>query len=260
MNVSNIAFPSPIQLRDLCERVFRNQDNLNVKAYDTAWVNKAISGEFDYPLAAGFEIVEFGNSWNKWNWWTKKEPGEFEKLNMKIELIDALHFIASDVIVAYDKNFQSIEIDSARSLDWVQGTLPILEEPEVTPYVKDRIKGLLAYSSGVKAMPSHKDNSIHALCELYRLAIFGCGMSFRDMATLYLAKSVLNQFRQDNGYREKKYTKVWVRHPKFGDVEDNHVMANWVGGQDKHPTPEAIREFLTTEYAKVQAAQSNQTN
>lgn len=254
MNISNIAFPSPIQLRDLCERVFRNQDNLNTKAYDTAWVGKAVSGEFDYPLAAGFEIIEFGNSWNKWNWWTKKEPDEVDQLNMRIELIDALHFISSDVIVAYDRNFQSIEIDAARALDWVQGTLPILETEQVVPYVKDRIKALLSYAGGVRAIADHKDRAINALADLYRLTIFGCGMSFREMTTLYLAKSVLNQFRQDHGYREKKYTKIWAKSEKHGDIEDNIVMARWISQQDKNPSQDAIREMLETTYTKVLGA------
>lgn len=249
MNVSNIAFPSPIQIRDICETVFANQERLNTQAYDQVWKEKAATGEFDYRLAAGFEIIELGNSWNRWNWWAKSTPDEFAVLNMKVEAVDALHFIASDAILAYKGDTQALQIDMSEALAWVQRTLPILHEKDEVPYIKGLIKALLRYAGS--EVPGSKEHSRDALCNLYRLTIHACGIGLRELSTMYFAKSTLNQFRQDNGYREKKYTKVWKKHPTYGNVEDNHMMMNWISAQDPLPKPPEVYAWLTEQYAKI---------
>ena len=52
------------------------------------------------------------------------------------------------------------------------------------------------------------------------IRIFGslckkAGLSFDDLYARYLAKNVLNAFRQNNGYKEGAYRKIW------GGKEDN---------------------------------------
>ena len=46
------------------------------------------------------------------------------------------------------------------------------------------------------------------------------GLSFNWLQKLYIGKNCLNKFRQDNGYKEGTYVKVWN-----GD-EDNVVMVS----------------------------------
>lgn len=249
MNTSNIPFPSPIQIRDIVERVFANQDALNLKAYDKEWRANAASKKFDYPLAAGFEVIELGNSWNKWNWWTKKEPGAFELLNMKVEAVDALHFVASDVIACYGDDFQAMQIDASEILGWVQRTLPIFHtEEEETRYVTNLIKFMLRYA-GYEM--STKERSMDALANLYRLAIHACGIGLSELSTMYFAKATLNQFRQDHGYREKKYTKVWKVHSTYGNVEDNHMLMNWISDQTVMPKQPEIYAWLEVTYQQI---------
>ena len=43
-------------------------------------------------------------------------------------------------------------------------------------------------------------------------------MSLDILFAKYIGKNVLNKFRQNNGYKEGNYRKIW------GDLEDNEVL------------------------------------
>ncbi len=45
-------------------------------------------------------------------------------------------------------------------------------------------------------------------------------MSFEWLFKVYIGKNCLNQFRQDHGYKEGTYIKIW------NDKEDNVVMVS----------------------------------
>lgn len=248
MKLNTDAFLSKTQLRDIMEVILNNQNTLNTQAYDSAWIGHAKSGKFDYPLATGHEIVEFSNSWNQWCWWSKSVPNEHDMLNMKIECVDALHFILSSLIAENtDSNGNNdIPVLADRVSDFLvlaQINTPILESEDAKKsYEKSLIKQLLIYAGG----GGGGQQSEYAVYNLYRLVISACNMGFKQFSTMYLAKSVLNRFRQENGYREKKYRKMWTL-----KLEDNHVMMQWISKQATPPSEEQIKEFLASEYREV---------
>jgi hypothetical protein len=45
-------------------------------------------------------------------------------------------------------------------------------------------------------------------------------MPFDELYEIYVGKNVLNMFRQDNGYKEGSYSKIW------NGREDNEVLAD----------------------------------
>ena len=53
-----------------------------------------------------------------------------------------------------------------------------------------------------------------------------CGVNLKILYKFYIAKNVLNQFRQDNGYKDGSYKKVW------GEKEDNEVMLDILSKED----------------------------
>ena len=55
------------------------------------------------------------------------------------------------------------------------------------------------------------------LTDFFRVAI-KCGVSLDILFAKYIGKNVLNKFRQNNGYKEGSYRKIW------GDLEDNEVL------------------------------------
>jgi hypothetical protein len=74
------------------------------------------------------------------------------------------------------------------------------------------------------------------------------GMSFEDLYKMYLGKNVLNKFRQENGYREGTYHKIWNR------KEDNEVLSHILTcgvNIDLDHLEKFLHEYLTSEYAKV---------
>lgn len=238
------AFPSETQLKDMMEKALLRQEELNRVAYDTAWVKKGLTGEFDYPLAAGFEIFELGVSWNRWCWWSKSTPNAHDLLNMRVEIVDALHFILSDILLAYNGSIPNAANDCGVILNMVQKTIETFDNDfDQVMYVKSVIKRLFKYAG---QEDSYRTKATDALRDLYMLAIHACGLGFREIGSMYFAKSVLNRFRQEHGYREKKYTKIW----KDGGIEDNHVLMGWVA-ENPNAKEEAIHEFLSDQYVEV---------
>jgi len=60
---------------------------------------------------------------------------------------------------------------------------------------------------------------------------------------MYVAKNVLNKFRQDHGYKEGSYHKVW------NGREDNEVLAEIIRAGVVEAG--AIYERLSSDYARV---------
>lgn len=64
----------------------------------------------------------------------------------------------------------------------------------------------------------HPSLSTEISCFFELCALMGLG--FEELYFTYLGKNVLNKFRQDNGYKDGSYVKIW------DGKEDNEVMLN----------------------------------
>ena len=84
----------------------------------------------------------------------------------------------------------------------------IIKESEKLSYI--------ALAIETKNMPSF--SGIERFIEQFFRACKSAGLSFSWLQKLYIGKNCLNQFRQDNGYKEGTYKKVW------NGSEDNVVM------------------------------------
>jgi hypothetical protein len=80
-------------------------------------------------------------------------------------------------------------------------------------------------------------------------------MSFLDVAMqsslnldslykLYVGKNILNQFRQDHGYKEGSYIKIW-------NGEEDNVTMQRILDEDTEITPEALYRKLKEAYPKA---------
>jgi hypothetical protein len=67
------------------------------------------------------------------------------------------------------------------------------------------------------------------------------GMSFKDLYNLYIGKNLLNEFRQNNGYKDGSYDKLW------NGEEDNVVMQRELE-TNSTITPSELYEFLEITY------------
>ena len=60
-------------------------------------------------------------------------------------------------------------------------------------------------------------NFFDLLRDYFRVAL-KCGVNLQKLFDIYIGKNVLNKFRQDHGYKDGTYKKIW------NGVEDNVVM------------------------------------
>ncbi len=71
-----------------------------------------------------------------------------------------------------------------------------------------------------------------------------CELGFDELYRHYVGKNVLNFFRQDHGYKDGTYTKVWAGR------EDNEHLAELVSALDSDADdyPEAVYAALKSRY------------
>lgn len=218
----------------LFRKMLENQAALNSAAYSETWLEKGASGEWNYSLAASQEIAEFINSY--WlPWWSKAER---DMANCRIELVDALHFMMSDLLIEMDGDIEkAVDVmftDYEESVELVYAGVLEFDEPttDTTLVCAQSLQGAL------NAFPMSAMISFFVLCGTIKFSV-------NQLYALYMGKSELNKFRQDHGYKQGKYKKLWD-----GKHEDNHFLSIWIAEQEVTPTPSMIRAFLETEYAK----------
>ncbi len=171
----------------------------------TANANWMISG---YPHMRGVlvEAVEALDHYG-WKWWSKQSR---DFTQMQLELVDILHFTLSHILSECDGH-----------LDAAAMTLVKRSDPELSSchfdgreYVisKCDIPQLLEL---IAAFAISRRNNF----PLLEVTFHASGLDWDKVVNLYTIKHVLCIFRQNNGYREGRYSKIW------GGKEDNiHLL------------------------------------
>lgn len=145
-----------------------------------------------------------------WKWWKKQTPNLGQ---VQIELIDILHFYLSDVLV------QSGGVISTAA-DLIEQELSsteffvLFDSHNYNPK-KMSINEMLELIAGLATV---RRRSFALLQEV----MSSCGMNWDSTFRQYLSKNVLNIFRQDNGYKDGTYIKIW------NDREDNEYLADFM--------------------------------
>ncbi|WP_211451087.1 dUTP diphosphatase [Collimonas antrihumi] len=161
----------------------------------TANANWVIS---DYPHMRGVlvEAVEALDYYG-WKWWSK-QPRDFTQVQLK--LVDILHFTLSHILNECDGNLDAAAI-----------TLVKRSDPELSScrfdgreYVisKCDIPQLLEL---IAAFAASRRNNV----PLLEVTFHASGLNWDKAVNLYTSKHVLCIFRQNNGYKEGRYTKIW---------------------------------------------------
>lgn len=142
-----------------------------------------------------------------WKWWGK-QPRDFTQ--MQLELVDILHFTLSHILSESDGNLDAAAI-----------TLVKRSDPELSSchfdgreYVisKCDIPQLLEL---IAAFAVSRRNNL----PLLEVTFHASGLDWDKVVNLYTIKHVLCIFRQNNGYKEGRYSKMW------GGKEDNiHLL------------------------------------
>ena len=130
-----------------------------------------------------------------WKWWKHQQP---ELDQVRLELVDILHFAMSDYLLQSNDN----EVVASR----------ILEEMGNPDSIKD-IR--LAIESMAQSTIANRSMHFSVFGNIMQLI----EMDFDQLYRIYVGKNVLNFFRQDHGYKDGSYIKVWQGR------EDNEHLA-----------------------------------
>ena len=120
-----------------------------------------------------------------WKWW-KHQPPDLEQV--RLELVDILHFAMSDYLLR--------EANAAAAAKRIEAELA---EPGGESDIRVAIESLAQSTLARQSMHFGGFANVMALID----------MDFDLLYRMYIGKNVLNFFRQDHGYRQGSYVKVW---------------------------------------------------
>jgi dimeric dUTPase (all-alpha-NTP-PPase superfamily) len=137
-----------------------------------------------------------------WKWWKHQQP-DLEQV--RLELVDILHFGMSDYLLSDADN----EVVAAR----IEAEL---SDPRQVQDLRVAIETMAQSTIARQSMHFSDFANLMALLD----------MDFDSLYRGYVGKNVLNFFRQDHGYKEGSYVKVW------NGREDNEHLVEVVNDLD----------------------------
>ena len=120
-----------------------------------------------------------------WKWWKKQQP---DSMQVKLEVVDIVHFMLS-IRLMQRGTLEDIAVGIANDF----------ENPMQAEDIRKSIECL--------ALLTLTDQGAHFTFIAGIMKYLD--MPFDELYEIYVGKNVLNLFRQDNGYKEGHYRKLW---------------------------------------------------
>jgi len=176
-------------------------------------------------------------SWKHW----KNIAAEPDWANMQIEVVDVWHFIMSLAIEEYSRELKGVIEDIALNIS----EMPSFEKINTNNNKFSSQDVVIEKVEEMIRLSLSKDNyKLEKLIADFFDLVLLSGLDLDSLYKLYVGKNILNQFRQDNGYKEGTYVKVWA-----GD-EDNVVMQK-VFKNEPDIKPDALYRELAKLYHEL---------
>ena len=164
---------------------------------------------YEYYRAIWVECAEMLDHFG-WKWWKKQSPDIDQ---VKLELVDIWHFALSEML-------------RADQLEDSVATLLAGSKPVNNPAAEDfRLSIETLAESTLRTRSFVLADFVDAMCKL--------PMTFGELYSLYVGKNVLNNFRQDHGYKDGSYQKLW------GGREDNEHLVEALKSLEEKSLEEA---------------------
>lgn len=213
-------------MEDKIREMLKLQMKLNNETNGECWLDGITKEgrEINWYRCIYMETAEAIDSLNWKHWKDIKAPDDIE--NLKIELVDIWHFVMSELLFEtkgdYDYNTSKI----LHGFNYMRGdsddTIESLENLLISAINRESTDILLSVFTNV----------------LYKIKNF----DFDELYKMYIGKNVLNQFRQDNGYKEGTYKKIW------DGQEDNVVMMRLIEGLGDNLSFDSLYTSLRLRY------------
>ena len=220
-------------------QMLKLQQQLNDTTNGVGWENGITkNGKFiDWKRCTYLECAELIESY-PWKHW-KDIDAQPDYANIQIEAVDIWHFIMSQGLQEYKiKNLGNIE-DLAKTIH----ALPNFSDftADITPTTKNYYEQIEVVELLVKRL--FCEDSTEALMEAFIDVAVQSGLNLDTLYKLYVGKNILNKFRQDHGYKDGSYVKIW------NGKEDNVTMQSIL--ENDNITPEELYKSLEEAYPKL---------
>lgn len=189
--------------------------------------------EINWLRCIYMEIAELIDS-TPWKHW-KNIDAQPDKQNIEIELVDIWHFIMS-----YALQETNIAKTTAYTIQYGQYKTASFE----TKLLIEESEKLAFIALDVSQNKSFYSQNLEKLFAQFFRCCAAANLSFTWLYKLYIGKNCLNQFRQDHGYKDGSYKKIW------GTQEDNICMLE-ILKQTKDIDFEKLYELLEKSYQKI---------
>jgi dimeric dUTPase (all-alpha-NTP-PPase superfamily) len=219
------------------ETMLRLQQELNDTTNGTGW-EKGLTRNgkrIDWRRCIWLEAAELVESY-PWKHW-KSIDAEPDYANIKIEAVDIWHFVMSEALRLHtlwgdgDIATLAVTMSSTEAFEaFAKGDRDISDDPYEHIAEVERLVALLFAEASIEEWTA----------QFYRVALQS-GLDLDELYRLYIGKNILNRFRQDHGYKQGTYTKIWE------GEEDNVVMQRLLEAESEM-TPQMLYAQLEESY------------
>lgn len=183
-------------IQDKLVNMLTLQNEMNLEVHKD-WINQGFAWHRAIWIEASEMLEHYG-----WKWWKHQQP---DLAQVKLEVIDIVHFCLS------------MELEKGRSLEDIARSISEdFASPESTDEIRTTIELL--------ALETLRDKQAHfsIIAGLMR----HLAMDFDELYKKYIGKNMLNNFRQEHGYKQGDYVKIW------NGREDNEHLEDILGTLD----------------------------
>lgn len=191
------------------------QAGLNEATNGDKWTNGVTKNGkvINWKRCIYMECAEMIDSFS-WKHW-KNIDKEADWDNLQVEVVDVWHFVMSLAIENYSQTLRGQIEDLAINISELESFSGIDTKNELFANESD-IMGKI--ESIMYDVLSRDVLNIEKLISDFFDLVLMSGLDLESLYKLYVGKNILNQFRQDNGYKEGTYIKEWA------GEEDNVIM------------------------------------
>lgn len=218
-------------MKQLLLGMLLKQNELNILTIGQDWKERK---DINFYRAIWVETAELMECFN-WKWWKEQRT---DYTNAVMELTDIWHFGMS----------QALPVNNAEGYaEWLER---FLTNPDTNldglPYTTVELLDRLAAKAAGGVF------SVQTFFEVCHRLDF----SVQDLYKLYMGKYVLNEFRQEHGYKEGLYVKNWANQGE-GKTEDNAYLQSIVATMDAEQSEfaENLYALLEQKYSQILVAQ-----
>lgn len=236
------------------EEMFKLQQKLNDETNGAGWeegYNK--HGKIiNWRRCIHMECAELIDSFSWKHWKNIDKAPDWE--NVKVEIVDIWHFVMSFGLEEY-RHYEK---------DRIEKILKIISEDEscdefcndeaqwnfkrstevFTPDPSNAIEIINLAEHLIHTCTGYENDMFEKIVGEFFVIAQKCGLCADELYKFYVAKNILNKFRQDNGYKSGHYIKNW------DGREDNEIMLQ-ILKDSPHFSPDEVYEALGGLYEKI---------